>query len=203
MLGASTSLYILIFDYCQSGPFNIFPFIATNVVPWRQHLSLCGIKLSKYWIVNFFKSWSCDFYITRISLHPDRVEMHSSHQFGNICFCFFIFISIYICICISICILVCNCICICTELHSSYQFGNITTQLKPVWDNMWVARMPFSSSAAKNGSIGFFLGQKWADCGIVAKQCRLDLELEWSPNWGGPEKLTKYRCIYRYEYKYK
>ena len=118
-------------------------------------------------------------------------------------FGFCISICIYICICISICIFVCNFICICTELHSSYQFGNITTQLKPVWDNMWVARMPFSSSAAKNGSIGFFLGQKWADCGIVAKQCRLDLELEWSPNWGGPEKLTKYRYIYRYEYEYK
>ena len=89
--------------YVESFNFSIYPnlwllpiwsiqyisFYCNQHCAVEEHLSLCGIKLWKYRIVNFFKSWSCHFCITRISLHPDRVEMHSSHQFGNICFLYF------------------------------------------------------------------------------------------------------------------
>ena len=113
---------ILIFDYCQSGPFNIFSFIATNIDCAAEEKHLSG------------KIEGCQFLQTR-PRHEVAISVSSLGGSRPI-------------------------------LHL------ITAQLKPVWDNMWVGQMPFSAWAAKNGSIGLFLGQKWADCGIVAKQCR-------------------------------
>ena len=52
---------------------------------------------------------------------------------------------------------------------SLHQFGNITTQLKPVWDNcQYMLQRSNFLAGSKNGSIG----QKWSGCcRKVSKQC--------------------------------
>ena len=145
---------ILIFDYCQSGPFNIFSFIATNIdcAAEEKHLSgkIEGLPISS----NQTKAWSADFCFISWRVQSNFASHHSSIE-----------------ACLG-------------------QYVGRTNAFFRLGGQKWVD-WPFSRP-----EMGWLRNS--------GQTMPPDLELEWrSPNWGGPEKLTKYRYKYRYKHRYK